>query len=301
MPLQNLSQVGNTWVDAAQGMTSPLQEIEKKRAKRKEESLMERELAINEKKASAAATNASTLAATEARKATGEASLTARMKSLNQLYAPTAPNGTPEYMQQKAAYAAKLSEDSDLTIAEYGKDLIGQLEAQQKQTQLGGTTQAALKGQADIERTQAEARERGANADLAEAGRTQNMREASTQDQTWAANVLTQIDPGKQGGIWASMTTPNLRDEEMGALAQELAATLDQMRTQYPTMQETQLRALTIQQFKQARGWAEPAPPQPQASPMQQGQVNRQPPQPQQQAPQGLNQQSAKRQVILSR
>jgi len=79
----------------------------------------------------------------------------------------------------------------------------------------------------------------------------------------------------------------------MGALAQELAATLDQFRAQYPSMPESQLRSLAVQQFKQAQGWSEATqqPQQPMQPPTQQPM----------QAPQGLQQQANKRQVILSR
>jgi len=244
-----------------EGRPSPLAAIEEQRRRRFDEDLSEREARIAEYEAMTKSKNASTLAAKEERAASGETEIKKQMEAMNTLYAPTAPPGTPEYLRQKHAYASALSQSTNLDIADYGRQLTAQLENERKMTAPETQTAGGMQDAASLARTQAETRERSANADMAQAGRTHNMREASQQDQLWAKNILSQIDPGKQGNWWESATTPNLAPDETVALGQELAATLDQVRVQNPTIPEAQLRAMAVQQFKQSKGWDGNAPP----------------------------------------
>ena len=254
MPIQNLSDLSGVY-RAVEGMTSPLAEIEKRRAQRKAESQKDAELGIEAVKAQASQQAAYTAAAKEQRAAEDAAELKAEMERLQQ-FGPTAQPGTPEYLQQKYIYASEAIKSKNPDVVKLGNEMIKEYQNDINAAAPGSPQVGAQRaaGQVELDTARAiESRAKGkqaeAEADVATAGLEVKTAEPGEATRVWADGIIAELNPSVMGiGGWSAA--------EQRAYREELAAYLNDVRKRYANsgLDELQIRAIAKNNWMASKG-----------------------------------------------
>jgi hypothetical protein len=239
------------WNQAAADKTSPLAKMEEQRRRNVDEGLAGYDAKTKRISATASQSTASTAASKEKRLSAEAEAIKKRMAEINAVHAPEAEPGTPEYEREAYKYASVLAMEEIPEIQEMGMKHLEKMKVQRENVvdPTSGQSMGAMRDEAELARTQAEASERTALAEAATAGVTIPMKPATSEDLKWAANVIAQ-EPRFHDFIPWNEISP----QAQGQLAKELADVYNQVKRENIGSPEQAIANEAIKRFALSKG-----------------------------------------------
>jgi hypothetical protein len=239
------------WNQAAADKTSPLAKMEEQRRRNFDEGLAGYDAKTKRINAEATQSTASTSASKEKRLSAESEAIKKRMAEINAVHAPEAEPGTPEYEREAYKYASVLAMEEIPEIQEMGMKHLEKMKVQRENVvdPASGMSRGAMRDEAELSRTQAEASERTALAEAAQAGVTIPIKPATSEDMGWAANVIAQDKRFHDFIPWNEMSA-----HAKGQLSKELADVYNQVKRENIGAPEQAIANEAIKRFALAKG-----------------------------------------------